>query len=466
MADRATGRWRWFGSVRVRTTLGAGLVVGVTLALGGFVLVALLQRSLTADIQTAAELRADDVVAVLDAGQAPGPLAVDNAEESLVQVLDRSGTVVAASPNAVGFPPVADVPPGEARTVPPLPIGDDESFRVVARASADGRYVVLVARSLDPVAEGSEAVIGALAVGLPILLLLVAATTWWVTGRALRPVEAIRREVATISDVELSRRVPEPSGGDEVASLARTMNAMLSRLQLSRDRQRQFTADASHELRSPIASVRHQLEVALAHPEQTSVAELAPDLLAESLRMERLVADLLLLARADEHTLTLNRRAVDLDDLVLAEAARLRQRARVTVDTSGVSAAQLEGDPAQLSRLVRNLADNAERHAVSVVSLAVTASPGQLTLTVTDDGDGVPPAESERIFERFTRLDGARARDSGGAGLGLAIVAEVARAHGGTVSVQAARAEAADGDGRRGARFIVVLPAVADFSRH
>jgi signal transduction histidine kinase len=280
--------------------------------------------------------------------------------------------------------------------------------------------------------------------------MLVAVTTWIVAGRALRPVESIRREVAAISGTELSRRVPQPRGGDEVARLAQTMNAMLDRLQSSRDRQRRFVSDASHELRSPVATMRHELEVALAHPDQTSVEAIASNLLAEGLRLERLVEDLLLLARADEDALSLTARPVDVDDLMLAEATRLRQRAIVRVDSSSVSAGRVLGDAAQLARLIRNLADNAERHAKSVVSLALVARLGELTLTVADDGDGIAEDDQVRIFERFTRLDGARARDAGGAGLGLAIVAAVARAHGGSVRLEPGP----------GARFVIVLPAI------
>src|SRR5205823_7836106 len=244
-------------------------------------LVLLLQRWLTGDIRTGAELRAQDVVDVLDAGRPPGALAVDNPEESLIQVIDRAGAVVAASANITSRPPIADLRPGAVGEVRQLPIGDEHAYLVVALGSADGRYIVLVARTLDPVTETAAFLTGALAVGIPALVVLVAITTWTVTGLALRPVEAIRREVSAISDTQLGRRVPEPAGGDEVARLARTMNAMLDRLAAASDRQRRFASDASHELRSPIASVRHQLEMALAHPELTSVTELAAGLLAE-----------------------------------------------------------------------------------------------------------------------------------------------------------------------------------------
>lgn len=316
--------------------------------------------------------------------------------------------------------------------------------------AAESRARVLVARTLEPVSEGTSVVVVSLLGGIPILLLLVAVTTWKMTGMSLRPVERIRQQVAEISeDTELNRRVPEPTGDDEIARLARTMNTMLDRLQGSRDRQRRFVSDASHELRSPIAAIRHQIETALAHPDGTSVEALLPDVLAEDLRMQALVEDLLLLARADEHTLAAIARPVDLDDVVLTEARRLRQRGAVRVDTRDVSAGRVLGDATALHRLVRNLTDNAERHAGSVVRLGVQSQPGQVTLTVTDDGPGVPAAERAHVFERFARLDDARARDTGGAGLGLAIVAAVAGAHGGSVHIESTE----------GARFVVLLPA-------
>lgn len=449
--------WRWprwrLGSVRVRTTIAATLVVGVALALGGLVLVVLLRSAMTDSVQTAAESRAEDMVALLTSGMPPALLTLDDSEGSMVQVLDALGGVAASSSNIAGRPPIAELLTEEARTLDRPPIRTAHPYRAVARSTPDGQYLVLVARSLEPVSEGSRVVIVSLLGGVPILLVLVAVTTWEVTGMSLRPVEGIRSQVAEISDTELNRRVPEPAGDDEIARLARTMNAMLDRLQDSRDRQRRFVSDASHELRSPIASIRNQIETVLAHPNGAGTAglppELLPDLLAEDLRMQALVEDLLLLARADEKNLTAVARPVDLDDVVLAEARRLRQRGAVTVDTRDVSAGRVLGDANALRRLVRNLADNAERHAGSVVRLGVRSVSGQVRLTVADDGPGVPPAEREHIFERFVRLDDARARDTGGAGLGLAIVAAVAEAHRGAVHVE----------GGTGARFVVVLPA-------
>jgi signal transduction histidine kinase len=413
-------------SVRTRTVVGATAVVGLALTIGAVSLVVLLRRTLTDDVETAAALRADDVVALLrDGREPPDVLAAEGDDESLVQVLDRDGRVIAASANAEGAGPIADVAPGGAVTVSEA-AGEDDPFRVVARAGPDGT-LVLSARSLDLVDESVATVTAILLVGVPVLAALAAGTTWAVVGRALRPVEAIRREVASISASELERRVPEPASDDEIGRLARTMNAMLARLERARDRQRRFVSDASHELRSPLATSRHVLE--------TSDHAASADLLAENLRMSALVDDLLLLARLDEADADPRATGpVDLDDLVLAEAAALRRRG-VTVDTTGVGAGRVAGDAGQLGRLVRNLADNAARHASSAVELGVTSADGTVRVTVADDGPGIPPAAQERVFERFTRLDDARARDGGGAGLGLAIVAEVARAHGGSVRI-------------------------------
>jgi len=264
---------------------------------------------------------------------------------------------------------------------------------------------------------------------------VVVLTTWVVVGRALGPVEAIRTEVDGISAAELHRRVPDPPGSDEIARLARTMNRMLGRLERAQVRQRRFVSDASHELRSPVASIRQHAEVALAHPDRTTTGELAETVLAEGLRVQHLVEDLLLLARADEHTLRLQRRPVDLDDLVFDEARRLREVTDLRVDTTAVSAGRVVGDSAELRRMLRNLGDNAARHTRGRISFALAEHNGVVLLAVDDDGPGIPAADRERVLERFVRLDDARARDAGGSGLGLAIVAELVAAHGGTLAI-------------------------------
>jgi signal transduction histidine kinase len=325
---------------------------------------------------------------------------------------------------------------------------------VAARAETeDGPRTVLVAGTLEVAEESADVVSTLLAMGLPLLLLVVAATTWRMVGRALAPVEAIRTTADGVSTADLSGRVPTPTSSDEIARLATTMNRMLDRLEDGQQRQRRFVADASHELRSPVATLRQHAEVARAHPDRTSPDELAGTVLAEALRMQQLVDDLLLLARADEHSLGLRRRPVDLDDLVLDEVRRLRTTTsiEVEVDAGGVSAGQVDGDAAALQRVVRNVVDNAARHAAGRVALSLAEDDGTVTFAVEDDGPGVPPDQRQRVFERFVRLDDARARDGGGSGLGLAIVAEVVAAHGGTVALTDA--------GLGGARVEVTLPA-------
>jgi signal transduction histidine kinase len=425
----------WRGTVRLRMTLAAVFVVGLALGMGALALVTGLRSALTADVRAAARVQAAQVAGTLAPDRPVVTPTVGVADEELVQVLDAGGDVVAASANVAGRPAVAHLAPGEsARVTTPV---DEDAFVAVAVAARtpDGPVTVIVARALADVLESTQAATRLLAIGIPVLLALVAVGTWTLVGRALAPVEAVRRQVDGISGGELHHRVPQPAGADEIARLAATMNRMLDRLEHAQLGQRRFISDASHELRSPVAAIRQHAEVALAHPDRTTLAELAGTVLAEDLRVQRLVEDLLLLARADEHTLLLRRRAVDLDDLVLDEARRLRAGTPLQVDTSAVSAGRVVGDEAGLRRLLRNLGDNAARHARGRIALRLADGDGTVVLTVEDDGPGIPEAERGRVLERFVRLADARARDDGGSGLGLAIVAELAAAHSGSVAV-------------------------------
>jgi signal transduction histidine kinase len=306
-----------------------------------------------------------------------------------------------------------------------------------------------VAGSLEPVDNSTNSLEHLLLIGLPILLVLVGATTWVVTGRALRPVEAIRTEVEAIGADDLHRRVPESRPADEVGRLAHTMNAMLARLEDATDRQRRFVADASHELRSPLTGIRTQLEVDLAHPEAADWQATERDVLDDTIRLQCLVDDLLVLARTDASTSdSAHRESVDLDEIVLTEARRLRSRTHHRIETVGVSGAQIEGHRDQLTRAVRNLLDNAARHATSMVTVVLAENDSVVTLIVADDGPGIPSDQHAGIFERFSRLDDARDRDTGGTGLGLAITHEVVTSHGGTITA----------NNHDGAQFRLVFP--------
>jgi signal transduction histidine kinase len=444
------------GTVRVRTTAAAVIVVGAALLLASVVMVILLRGALIADVRSAALLRAEAVADRVEAGEPEGLLAEgDEAEdEEFVQVLDPEGRVLASSPNLEEEEQqvVVRLAPGETRRIEGVPFEEEDPFLVVARSaeSAGERSTVIVGRTLDTVADSIQIVIGLLAAGLPLLLLIIGVVAWRIVGRALEPVEAIRSEVEAISTKELHRRVPHPPGRDEIARLAAMMNRMLARLEKGQARQRRFVSDASHEMRSPVTTIRQHAEVALAHPDGATTQELAEVVLDENLRLQRLVDDLLLLSKMDEPGARSPTSVVDLDDLVFEEAERMRATTTLRIDTSGVSAGRVSGDKGQLARLIRNLCDNALRHAGGVVRLTLKEDATAIVLMVDDDGEGIPPSERERIFERFVRLDEARDRDSGGSGLGLAIVAEIAVAHGATVGVL----DGASG----GARFEVRFP--------
>jgi len=440
------------GTVRVRTTIAATVLVGLALLAGGVALVLAMRDALTDEVRDVARARAVDTAAALEAGTDPSFVTAgldQDDDDAFIQILDADD-VVAASPLVGGDPAVARLAAGESAEV--TITGEDDEFLAVAADTDTDSYTVIAARTLDTVSESTSVVTDLLVIGLPILLAVAALTTWLVVGRALAPVESIRREVDAISSADLDRRVPNPPGNDEIARLATTMNSMLERLERGQARQRRFVADASHELRSPVASIRQHAEVAQAHPERTTVGALAETVAAENLRVERLVDDLLLLTRADEHTLQLQQRPVDLDDLVFEEAQRLRDATALRVDTTRVSAGRVSGDRAALWRALRNLGDNAVRHATSQVAFALSEQDGAVVLDVDDDGPGIAAPDRQRVFERFVRLDDARDRDAGGSGLGLAIVAEVVGAHRGTITV--------GNSGLGGARFEVRLPAI------
>jgi signal transduction histidine kinase len=277
--------------------------------------------------------------------------------------------------------------------------------------------------------------------------------SWLITGSTLRPITALRRGAEQVTAAGGPRGLPVPEARDEVHSLAVTLNDMLSRLAAAQQRQRQFVSDTAHELRSPIASIRAQLEVALDHPESQEWAETARDVLADTLRLTRLAEDLLALARLEERggRPPVAGGPVDVAQLVTGIPGGYTQ-APVKVVADAPAACPVTGDGDALRRMLVNLVDNAVRYARSTVTVAARASGDAVLLTVTDDGQGIPAGHAERAFERFTSLDDARARPDGevsGAGLGLAIVRATAHAHGGRAWLE---------DAEPGLRATVRLP--------
>ncbi|MGA4800833.1 sensor histidine kinase [Streptomyces lavendulocolor] len=433
-------------SVRARTALGATLVVALALVVAGVALLGVLRGNLVDQAGLQAEVTARSVASQIGNGTPFARLDLpDDTEEHPVQVVDGRGRVVAVGEDvqriegtgSPGTRPVAGGADGAAGEV------SEDVDHSTGEVTVDGETAAYRFAAVEvagatvyagaPLAAEEATVAGvrdAMLAALPLLLLVVGGVTWLVTRRALKPVEGIRREMAAITASEdLSRRVPEPATRDEVARLARTTNETLAALEASVERQRRFVADASHELRSPIASLRTQLEVGAAHPELLDV----PGAVADTVRLQQLAADLLLLARLDAGERPGAGR-VDVSALVRDEVAQ-RAGDRVPVRVEAAEGAGVDGSRGQLARVLGNLLDNAQRHAETAVSVAVRREGRHVVLTVEDDGAGVPEPERERIFERFVRLDDARSRDEGGAGLGLAIARDVAVRHGGTLRV-------------------------------
>lgn len=457
-------------TVRRRVTLIALVATGLTLATAGFGLLTVLRSSLVDEVDTQISNRAFDIVVEIEVTNTLGNASFPNDPETFVGVIERFATEAPFldvhnddSPDVGEILNLTnidarsgsielDAPANASLRSVTLTEGAD-NLRIVFTEVAPGEEVVVVARSLDGVDRTVERVRLGVLFAVPVLTLLVGLLVHALTGRALSPVEAIRSEVETISATDLSKRVPVGERPDEISRLALTMNEMLSRLEAAQDRQRRFTGDAAHELRSPLASMRAGLDVDIAHPETVDWNRSAQHLRNEVDRMQRTVEDLLLLARADgaERLSLASARLVDLDDIVLSTAATISVRDGVEVNTSKVSAAAVRGNADELQRLVNNLLANAIRHASSLVELSVGERDGRAFIIVDDDGDGIAPDDRERVFERFVRLDEARSRDAGGSGLGLALARELAVAHGGSLS--------ADANSRGGARFVVDLPA-------
>jgi signal transduction histidine kinase len=428
--------------IRARSTIAAVVVVGAALAVSGIVVVLLVRITLNNGVIQSVTQRATDVTAqIASAGveSAKPTVAASSVDGTVVQVFTPTGKVLLASPGLTGNTPLTAARPAPGQTIRAeevLPIGNsDEPHWVtsIGVATASGPVVVLAARSSRNT-ETTYHTVGYLLLAVaPLLMAAAGAVTWVAVGQSLTTVDRMRRRVDTIEASGLDQRVPVPPSTDEIAQLAVTMNQMLDRLERSSLTQRRFVADASHELRSPLASLRASLDVTRQSDDPAAWREAEPVMQDEVERMTHLVDDLLLLAKADEGDLPVRHIEVDLDDLVLGEVARLRSQTTLTI-TSEVEPTRFTGDPARLAQALRNLTDNASRFATSAVALHLEQDRSLIRITVDDDGPGIPSADRARVTERFVRLENHRSRSQGGSGLGLSIVVEIVRAHGGELA--------------------------------
>lgn len=433
-----TGSWERL-SLRARLLVIGVLGVAVALAIGSFALYGVLTLVSFRTLDGAGRATVTEVADLVDRDRLPDPIPVTGSQ--IVQVLDSDNRVLSASVNGdrltalVTPDEVAAALEGDHPQVSGSRVGLDSPLRVSAAEAgpADARRTVVVAQRIDDIQDSQRILRLTLLATYPVLLLVLALIAWRVIGAALRPVEMLRSTAERISGTGQDSRLPVPPSRDEVHALAVTLNSMLDRLSASRARERAFVADAAHELRSPLSSMRTQLEVAERLGEDTEVTR---DLHAEVTRMAALVEDLLVLARLDrEASPAKPPQPVAVRDLLL-DVARRQGGARVGVTTGALPDAVVLGDGDALRRVFGNLVDNAVRHASSTVHIEAAMRGSLVETLVSDDGTGVPEADRERVFDRFTRLDEARDRDAGGSGLGLAIVRELVQQARGTVVLE------------------------------
>lgn len=442
-AGPLANRGRQWG-VRKRATATAVGVVALALLVGGIALIASLQGSLVASTESAARQEALEVVVHMrdeDVAEAGRYIAATVHEGQIVQILNPAGAVVAAQVPTAGAKPLTALRPAPDQVLTEdvtrvETVRDPGDFMIVTTAVRldDGPYTVVVASRVQVLAETLATVSWYLLGAAPLLLLVVGGSVWLLVGRSLQQVERIRGQVARIDGERLNERVDVPQTNDEIQSLALTMNKMLERLQASDSAQRRFLSDASHELRSPVATLRAGVEVAAADPSGQSWRELTDILSEETSRMHYLVEDLLTLAKAHDGGFRLNEEDVDLDDVVDRETRRLRSTSTHLI-TAELTPVRISGDARRVGQVLRNVLDNADRHAVSRIQISLNPGEGGAGAVITVDNDGgpVPEADRQRVFERFVRLDESRSREGGGSGLGLAIAAGIMSAHHGSI---------------------------------
>ncbi len=438
-------RNQWWArrGIRARASIVAAIALFFAMVLAGFALALTLQVTLTRTLGSATLDRARDLASQIDSegfdgaeaqvGSRPG-------DSTLLQIVDTSNTVVYSSESISGEQSLltaSDLQIREGTFHRLVPFVDNQNYVIahVTSSSEAGELTVVAAQTLSQVSDTITVVLTAFALLAPIFICVVAWIIWLAVGKSLATVDRISTQVTNIESESLHERVTIPVAKDQIQKLTITVNHMLDRLESSMASQKRFVADASHELRSPLATMRLTLDLeSLATNSADSHEEDLEVLNQEVNRMTRLVSNLMLLAKSDAGPSELNISDVDLDDIVYRELSSMRHRTNITIKAS-IEPIKIQGDATRISQVVRNLMENAINHAHDQVHVTIKSAADGCLIEVSDDGPGIPLEKREAVFERFVRLDEHRSRDAGGSGLGLAIVAEIVKQHGGTVFI-------------------------------
>jgi len=433
-------------SIRARLTLFFVLAIALVLAFTGFALVHLVHRSLISGATN--EIVGEMATTQDQLATTPMPknreVILPMQGDVVLQVTNIQGTTVWAASSAIASDPVLALPKPDLSapegltlklvrnnaTASTLSQIDQGQVETITTTRGPGLiYGFVYGGSID---HSNAVLMTSVTTSFPLLLLISGGLIWLGLGLALAPIEAIRRRVAVIAAEDLSQRVPMTGGDDEIARMARTLNAMLDRLESSSKFQQEFVSNASHELRSPLTTLLATVERAANDQSNTDWSEVSDTIMREGRRLDVIIDGLFWLARHDENQIEVEQVDVDLDDLLFEESQRVRSMSELNVDTAAVQPTRVVGDPAMLKRMIRNVVDNATRYATRELRFASAYDGSFAVVTVGDDGEGVDVSQSARLFERFVRSDPARSRTSGGTGLGLSIVTEIVTRHGGT----------------------------------
>ena len=432
-------------SIRARLTLFFEVAIAVILTFTGVALVSLVHHSLESQARNQIE---GEIVQTQErflraTTMPPRPVVLVMQGDVVIQVTDLKGNRVWAASSAIANAPVLAhqvVDPSAANGLGVRMVSTPSARPFLTQVSAGLGGPISTPRGPGLVygfvygggiAHSVNVLLASVFVSFPLLLLVSGALIWLGIGLALAPVESIRRRVDAIAAQDLTRRVPLTGGDDEIARMARTVNAMLDRLEAASKFQQEFVSNVSHELRSPLTTLLATTERAANDPAKADWPEVVDIVMREGRRLDVLIDDLFWLARHDERQVETQSTDVDLDDLLFEEAQRVRSMSGLTVDTTAVQPTRVTGDPAMMKRMIRNAVDNAARYASAELRFDSHYEGPEAVVTVADDGEGLDVAQSGRLFDRFARADRARSRDSGGTGLGLAIVTEIVTRHGG-----------------------------------